>query len=155
VDWSIWSVLLVSLLEPEKPNKPKQPEKPDRPDEPNEPDEQERRARRAKRGRLDSLPLHMSHQSHTSFSGVAWLILEGARSASRRTTRLPIPASRRFPNVLRPCILSKCFTQTYWAITLALPDDWMSFGEYVEPVTCLLFLKMGDERDSMVKSMVL
>lgn len=57
--------------------------------------------------------------------------------------------------MLHPCILSERFTQTYWTYHLALPDGWMNFGEHVEPVTCLLFFKMVDDRDSMVKSVVL
>ena len=57
--------------------------------------------------------------------------------------------------MLHPCILSERFTQTYWTYHLALPDGWMSFGEHVEPVTCLLFFKMVDDRDLMVKSVVL
>lgn len=31
----------------------------------------------------------------------------------------------------------------------------MSYGDYVEQLTYLLFLKMADERDSMVDSVVL
>src|SRR5438132_3990397 len=52
-------------------------------------------------GGLDGLPLRVSSQSRPSISRVAWLILDcarrtrhsyRARSASRRTTRLPIPS---------------------------------------------------------------
>jgi len=47
------------------------------------------------------------------------------------------PASRRFQIVLRPCILSERFTQTYWTYHLALPDGWMSHGDHLEHLTTI------------------
>lgn len=39
--------------------------------------------------------------------------------------------------MLRPCILSECFTQTYWTYHLALPDGWMSHGDHLEHLTTI------------------
>ena len=41
--------------------------------------------------------------------------------------------------------------QKLWNFCNVLRDGGMSYGDYVEQLTYLLFLKMADERDSMVE----
>ena len=36
--------------------------------------------------------------------------------------------------------------QKLWNYCTVLRDDWMGYGDYVEQLTYLLFLKMADER---------
>ena len=43
---------------------------------------------------------------------------------------------------MNPAVL----VQKLWKYCNVLPDDGMSYGDYVEQLTYLLFLKMADER---------
>ena len=50
---------------------------------------------------------------------------------------------------------SSAIVQKLWNYCNVLRDDGMSYGDYVEQLTYLLFLKMADEGDSPLESMVL
>jgi hypothetical protein len=49
---------------------------------------------------------------------------------------------------------SSAIVQRLWNYCTVLRDDGLSYGDYVEQLTCLLFLKMGDET-SGAKSAIL
>ncbi len=50
---------------------------------------------------------------------------------------------------------SASIAQKLWNYCNVLREDGMSYGDYVEQLTYLLFLKMADEGDSPLESMVL
>ena len=57
-----------------------------------------------------------------------------------------MPTSERGADFEKGAVDRAAFVQKLWAYCNVLRDDGMSYGDYVEQLTYLLFLKMADER---------
>ena len=66
--------------------------------------------------------------------------MEGSLRVPLTSHSLPFPA-----NPLDP-LNTSTLVQKLWNYCTVLRDDGMSYGDYVEQLTYLLFLKMADER---------
>src|SRR5213593_2086381 len=64
-----------------------------------------------------------------------------------KSAELPDPG-RRFPGRIPPTMSnhSSAIVQKLWNYCNVLRDDGLSYGDYVEQLTFLLFLKMADEQ---------
>ena len=59
---------------------------------------------------------------------------------------------RVIKRVTTDCMNTTAIVQKLWNYCNVLRDDGMSYGDYVEQLTYLLFLKMADERTKVIST---